>query len=396
MAVGIGINADAENLGNTQSFYDFAVECPSVLLINDLKWEHTHVLRSHRPNMLIIRRRHYEGKWEGRWRDCVHDGNILYDPPFMANVLMDGYKPEYKAWINFGNEPARHGETLKKDIDFYCETLRITIQQRVPVVVLNIQVHEFTAAEIALYTPLFKMANDYPDYVAIGIHSYFEEILSLGVGTGEWGKLTMFGSHPKAQWATIEQAKVNADEAHMGREFWLRDVFKQFPKVRYFQTECGFDYIDNLPQSAILTSMNGGQRVDGIKNTLPMLARHELYQDAQITAAENVTWMGDTLVESEALMFYAWSIQDEWRHYSCNDLTTFKDEIIAYNRKVRSGSTPPVDDDPDVPPSEPLTLEARVSKIEADLKAVRDGVTSFEAWKQIAQKQLDDLSGDHR
>jgi hypothetical protein len=260
----------------------------------------------------------------------------------MYQQLTTDYRPEYNSWIYFGNEPARPQNLLKEDIEFYCKTVQRCIDNNVRVCVMNIQIVELTAETISYYKPLFQLCHSYPDLVAFGIHQYFLLLLALGVGTGDWTKLVKWGSFPKSQWATPQQAQENAAFAHIGKDFWLRKRLDDwgFTHTRLFTTECGYDLINNLPQVQELTNANNGRKPRGLQTLWNLYSRHFPNQDPVEMAADNMIWMGDTCVSSENLMFYNWSIEPEWWDYSCSEYPEWRKFIVKYNREKRALAQP--------------------------------------------------------
>lgn len=378
MAVGIGINADMGFPGNTGAFHDFAQECDAMVLIDDLKNEHAREQRRRNPRATIIQRKHFPG-WEGKWRDCPHE-NKPQTPQRMFEVLTADYDGSLEVWVYFGNEPARGNDPrtggldeLRRDIEWYCQVVMLLVQANIRVVVQNIQITELTTANIAVFKPLFELCHKYPHLVAFGVHQYFTLILSLGAGSGDWSKLLKWGSHPKAQWAKPADLAANSVNAHMGRCVWLRSVLNAwgYTRVRLFGTEMGFDRINNLPQIGALDAANSGRTVRGLQTILELLKHHDeaagVQRDPLVAAAENVIWMGETLVEMENVIFYNWSTQSEWWDYSASEYPAFRAPIVAYNRRVRSGQTVP----PPAPtPPPPMTLEERVLDLERRVTAL--------------------------
>lgn len=365
MAVECGINADFKFLGNTGDFMDFARECGSVLLIDDREWKLLPALRAQNRTQTLISRYHYEG-WEGKWRDCPYEGKPQ-TPQRLFDVVTAEYRPELDVWINIGNEPARHGEELQRDIDWYCELAQICLKNRVKAVFLNIQAVELTPASIVAYMPLFELCYKNPEYLAIGIHQYFAFKLFLGVGAGDWNKLVRYGSTPPDTWPlTLPQLAQNAQNAHIGRDVWLVEQLKAWKlwPLKLFNTEFGFDRIHNLPQMATLDGM-AGRTVRGIQTLMDLLANDNPSMHPEQYAAQMITWFCSVMPYVSAPCFYNWSIEPSWSDYNIAPLHRFKDAIIAYNRAVRS-STPP----PPVEPPAPLTLEQRVEALERRLDAI--------------------------
>jgi hypothetical protein len=359
--VPIGINADAKFLKNTGAFLNFARDCGSVVVIDDNEWKLLPVLRANNPTQILISRYHYDGA-EGRWRDIEYDGKPQ-TAKRMFDVLTAGYRPELDVWVYMGNEPARGNDPqkpdeLKRDIEFYCEVVRLCVQNKVRVVVQNIQITELRPENIATFKPLFELCHLHPQYVAFGIHQYFTLLLALGVGGGDWSKLLKWGSHPRSQWANYDGLKVNALNAHIGRDYWLRQVLNGwgYTNVRLFGTEMGFDRINNIPQIEALDNANGGRKVRGLQTILDLLLRHEPTKDPLQFAAEQIIWMSETITETEVHAFYNWSVEPAWYDYTCSEFPTFRALLVEHNRKLRQTPTvPPTTPNPPIPTPTPIT-----------------------------------------
>lgn len=368
-----GINADWQHIGDTGGFLDFAQHCGSALLIDDLKREGLKELRRRNSRMILVQRDYYQG-WEGKWRDCVHDGNVAYTPEFMFDVLTSGYDSSTEVWINFGNEPARgSGDTLKADIEFYCKVIQLFINAKIRVVVMNIQVVELTPVTLPLFNPIFDLCNRYPQYVAFGIHEYFTFILPLGIGKGDWTRLLKWGDYPRdpAKWDT--DLVTNAVNAQIGRDVWITtEVHKKYPNVRFFKTEKGFDRINNLPQLGALDNANGNRMVRGLDTIIALLHRY-FNDDGQMVAGDQIVWM--TKVSAcETGMFYNWSTQPEWLDYSCAPYGGFRGVLLDYNNKVRLGTatTQPIPTTPAEQPPIVVTTKRTPIQIAADMQKLVD------------------------
>lgn len=345
MAIPIGINADAHFLGDTGTFLKFAQGCGAVTLLNDHEWKLLPELRANNSQQILISRYVYDtGGAEGAWRDVLYD-NKPQTAQRMADVLSAGYRPELGVWVNFGNEPARgpsdeiakdatKADTIKRDVEFYCETAQILVRNRVKAVLLNIQAPELTPITLPLYRPLFEMMNTYPEYLALGIHFYFPFILRLGIGTGDWAKLIQWGAYPKEARPTPAEMMGNAANANIGRDAWLRYTLDSwgYTKIRLFATEFGFDHLKNVPpQAALDAALNlKDELVDGIDNVVKVFARYYPDQWGEVSAAHEVTWVGDTTY-CEALCFYNWSIEGKWKRYSAHSHDIFRLAILSYN-----------------------------------------------------------------
>lgn len=372
-----GINADWQHLPAPGNFFTFAEQCGSALLIDDLKREGLAELRRRNSAMILIQRDFYEG-WEGRWRDCPHNGKPQ-TPERMFDVLTSGFNNSLDVWINFGNEPARGNaregrpeleniQELVDDVAWYCKVIELFVKAKIRVVVMNIQVVELTPAKLKFYEPIFDLCNRYPEYVAFGIHEYFTMILPLGIGSGDWSRLLKWGDYPRDPklWENKAQMIANYQNAHIGKDIWLRDQTRmKYPNMRLFKTEMGFDRINNIPQIAALDNANGGRRVRGLDTIIALLHRY-FGDDGQIVAGDMVTWMCKNDDESEANLFYNWSMQSEWLDYSCAPYGGFQKVLTDYNHKVRVGELPTNPSTPTVPV--PPVVKRTAKQIAADMQ----------------------------
>lgn len=381
MPIPIGLNADAKFLGNAAAFYASVRGSKSLTLIDDLKNEHTANVRAENPDMLINIRDHYKD-WEGMWELCPHEGKPQ-TPQRMFDVLTSHYRPDLKVWINFGNEPAQHGDDLKRAIDWSCEVVNIFVQNRVPVVARNVQSVAHTPSEMIVYKPLLKLLHDHQDITALGIHEYFTLLIWLGVGAGDWSNLLKFdGSQYRVPPPTQSMLSIQHETAHIGRYLMFVEAAKAwglFP-FRIFMTETGFDRVNGLPQLQALDNANGGQKVSGIQTLQRLLPQHAQAWSFDEAVYLQLKWLSETLPYVETLNFYNWSIEPEWALYNIAPFPRLLDLIRNYNQSI--GSTPPVDDDPDAPiPDDNSITPESWQRLQARVKAL-------EAWKDAREGEI--------
>lgn len=418
MAVEVGINADAKRLGDTGAFMEFGRECGAVLLIDDRENKIKADLRKENATQIIIDRDHYPG-WEGRWRDCPHNG-APQTPQRLFEVMSAHYNPVFKNWTNVGNEPARGNDKnvpepqrldeLKKDIEFYQAFAEIAVRNKFPVVLFNIQIHELTARTLPLYKALFKYMAQNPQYLAMGWHQYFALLLWTGIGTGNWNDLLNFGlysaSGGKLQPPQTKDLYKNAAEAHIGRDVWIIEQLIEWGcwPMTVMNTEMGFDRIHNIPQMVLLDNV-AKRPVRGLQTLFDLLGLHFPGIDAQLSAADIIIWMCKTLPFLSAPCFYNWTTEEEWFDYSCAPYAEFRKAILKYNHEVRSGMHPavgdgtpvfpPKDDEPTTPPPTIPPVDdskARLAALGLRLASVRTNLNNIVGEVAAIAVEVDKLS----
>lgn len=368
MALPLGYNADAKFMGSLDAFLR-ATQSGGMLTVIDDQDKHTvtHAFRMQNPTTPINQRHYYEGA-EGTWETVIYDGKPQ-TPARMFDVLTAGYRPEYKAWLNLGNEANKHGDDLKRMIAFYCAVADLCVRNRVRVIVGNLQAVNYTPADMEAFKPLFELLYKNPDLAALGLHEYFTLILPVGTGMGYWGDLLNFGKPYSEPFPTRDLLYSRHEEAHIGRGLMFVEAAKRmgFYPFRIFETECGFDRINNLPQLGQLDALNGGVQVSGIQTMRSLIHRHAPDKSFAQAIMLQLKWLSEVLWYADGLCLYNWSHEDAWRQYNYAPESDLQALIAAYNASLKDTVEIPTQPPPPAP-VEPLTLQsldARLREVEA-------------------------------
>lgn len=398
----VSVNADCQALGsNRQRFIDFivALRPPYVVLMDDNKCEIADAIHARAPEVTFIHRKF-----------TIHDGNLHRVPQDDGSMLspqeyLDFLKTHKRPYVihQVFNEPAPPKGEMVRLLDWLCELMDLAYQQNMRLCTLNMQTVaiRFDELDAGVYDKyLFKCAQ-YAAFHIAGAHEYALGDVELNVSNDFMLALVNKDRASSSAWRHVKPR-----EAHIGRIQIVVDRMKHIgatPTPSFVMTEYGDDKVEIAEYQDVM-GRNGGKQPLGI----PSLATYWQWR-YNITVLEGALaqfhWTNDVFPDYvKGFCWFGWNYNPEWAGFNVGELVDLQREWILYADRVRFAIPPPVDDEPDVPTEtfeqetrrRLAALEARVSKIEADLKAVRDGVTSFEAWKQSAQKQLDDLSGDHR
>lgn len=337
----LGYNADAKFIGSLDAFLRASQHGGMVTIIDDHdKHEATHELRMRNPSMHINQRHYYEGA-EGDWENVQFDGRPQ-TPKRMYDVLTAGYRPDYRAWLNLGNEANKHGDDLKRMIDFYCGVVELCIHNGVRVIVGNLQAVNYTLADMEAFKPLFVLLHAHPDLAALGLHEYFTLMLPCGVGVGDWSELLKFGKPYSEPFPTRAMLSLNHAEAHIGRGLMFVEAARRmnlYP-IRIFETEVGFDRINNLTQLSQLDAMNSGRQVSGIQTLKYLIHRHAPDMTFAQAIMLQLRWLSEVLWYADGLCLYNWSHEDAWKEYNYAPEDDLWELIAGYNASIMGTFVP--------------------------------------------------------